>query len=226
MGGVNLQLSLHPQYHDWGVLEQGTEPTIHPRAPQQKWLPTAPGVCSWRVCLHCCVCALWMAKCRAWILSMGHHIWPCVTFTFTCVCFTAYILHRWKLLWFTLKTHKYSYQTICNNRQSNSEHIIKTVTHTCVLRHYCWIQYSQHSIVFQFQSFWKFCFELCLVCKRIRGKMKWTKDQVLTDVVWNFIKYKVHPLFPNVGIRRKAMQRQFFCTTWHCASSCCIQSDL
>ncbi len=29
--------------------------------------------------------------------------------------------------------------------------------------------------------------ELCLLCKRIRGKMKWTKDQVLTDAVWNFI---------------------------------------
>ncbi len=40
--------------------------------------------------------------------------------------------------------------------------------------------------------------------------MKWTKDQVLTDTVWNFLKNKVHPLFPNVGIKRKAMQRLFF----------------
>ncbi len=43
----------HLQYHDWGVLEQGTEPSTAPRAPQHKWLPTALGVCS-----LLCVCAL------------------------------------------------------------------------------------------------------------------------------------------------------------------------
>ncbi len=41
-----------------GALEQGTEPTTAPWAPRHKWLPTAPGVCSWCVCVHCCVCAL------------------------------------------------------------------------------------------------------------------------------------------------------------------------
>ncbi len=40
--------------------------------------------------------------------------------------------------------------------------------------------------------------------------MKWTKDRVLTDAVWIFFKNKVHPLFPKVGIRRKAMQTLFF----------------
>ncbi len=34
------------------------------------------GVC---VCVHCCVCALWMGKCRARIPSMGHHTWLYVT---------------------------------------------------------------------------------------------------------------------------------------------------
>ncbi len=34
-----------------------------------------------------------------------------------------------------------------------------------------------------------------------------TIDQVLTVVIWNFIKNKVNPFFPNVKIRRKAMQR-------------------
>uniref|UniRef100_A0A8C1TP71 Cell adhesion molecule DSCAM n=1 Tax=Cyprinus carpio TaxID=7962 RepID=A0A8C1TP71_CYPCA len=45
-----------------GALEQGTEPPTAPRAPQHKWLPIAPGMCSRRVCVcvHCCVCALWM----------------------------------------------------------------------------------------------------------------------------------------------------------------------
>ncbi len=32
-GGVNNQRSLHPQYHDWGALEQGIEPPTAPRAP-------------------------------------------------------------------------------------------------------------------------------------------------------------------------------------------------
>ncbi len=35
-------------------------------APQHKWLPTAPGVCSGFV---------WMGKCRARIPSMGHRTW-------------------------------------------------------------------------------------------------------------------------------------------------------
>ncbi len=48
VGGVNVQRSLHPQYHDWGA------PTA-PRVLQHKWLPTAPGLC-----VHCCVCALLM----------------------------------------------------------------------------------------------------------------------------------------------------------------------
>ncbi len=77
-GGVNVQRSLHPQYHDWGALEQGTEPPTAPRAPQHKWLPTAPGVCSWCVFTAVCVHLGW-DKCRAQIPSIGHHSWPYVT---------------------------------------------------------------------------------------------------------------------------------------------------
>ncbi len=59
-----------------GALEQGTEPPTAPWAPQHKWLPTAPGVCSRCVCVCSllCVCT-WMGKCRARIMSMGHHTW-------------------------------------------------------------------------------------------------------------------------------------------------------
>ncbi len=53
---MNVQFSLLLQYHDWGVLEQGTEPPTAPRALEQ-WLPTAPGVCSQ------CVCSLLTAVC-------------------------------------------------------------------------------------------------------------------------------------------------------------------
>ncbi len=84
---MNVQRSLLLQYHDWGVLEQGTEPPTAPRAPQHKWLPTAPGVCSRCVCVftvcvcvHCCVCVHFgWVKCRAQIPSMGHHTWSYVT---------------------------------------------------------------------------------------------------------------------------------------------------
>ncbi len=41
-GGVNVQRSLHPQYHDWGEThEQDTELLTAPRVPQNKCLPTA-----------------------------------------------------------------------------------------------------------------------------------------------------------------------------------------
>ncbi len=73
VGGVNVQRSLHLQYHD-GVLEQGTDPPTAPQAPQHKWLPTAPSVCSRCVCVFTAVCVCtWMGKCRARIPSMGHH---------------------------------------------------------------------------------------------------------------------------------------------------------
>ncbi len=51
---------------------------------------------------------------------------------------------------------------------------------------------------------------LCLVCKWICAKMKRTNDQVRTNAVWNCIQNKLHPLFPNFGIRRKATQTCFF----------------
>ncbi len=82
-----------------GALEQGTKPPTAPWVPQHKWLPTAPGVCSLCLCVHCCVCArsingcpllrvcvhcvcvftavcvhLGWVKCRAQIPSMGHFL--------------------------------------------------------------------------------------------------------------------------------------------------------
>uniref|UniRef100_A0A8C1IN40 Cell adhesion molecule DSCAM n=1 Tax=Cyprinus carpio TaxID=7962 RepID=A0A8C1IN40_CYPCA len=67
-----------------GALEQGTEPPTAPRAPQHKWLPIAPGVCSRRVCVFTAVCVHFgWVKCRARILSMGHHTWLYVIVTIT-----------------------------------------------------------------------------------------------------------------------------------------------
>ncbi len=84
---MNEQHSLYLQYHDWGALEQGTEPPIAPRALEQ-WLPTAPGVCSQCVfTTHCCVCALGWVNCRAPISSMGHHTWQYITYIF---CYSIY----------------------------------------------------------------------------------------------------------------------------------------
>ncbi len=58
-------------------------------------------VCSRCVCVHCCVCALWMGKCRAQIPSVGHHTWPYVkslslshsiTKSVFCICETYFML--------------------------------------------------------------------------------------------------------------------------------------
>ncbi len=68
----------HLQYHDRGeTLKQGTEPPTAPQAPQQKWLPTAPGVYSQCVCsLLTAVCVhfdRWNAehKFRVWVTILG-----------------------------------------------------------------------------------------------------------------------------------------------------------
>ncbi len=67
---MNVQRSLHPQYHNWGAVGQGTEPPTAPRVPQHNWLPTAPGVCSRCVCVFTAVCVHFgWVKCRAQILS-------------------------------------------------------------------------------------------------------------------------------------------------------------
>ncbi len=52
------------------------------KAPNPQLLPgrrSINGCPLLRVCVHCCVCALWMGKCRAQIPSMGHHTWLYVT---------------------------------------------------------------------------------------------------------------------------------------------------
>ncbi len=55
VGGGNVQRSLHPQYHNWGALEQGTKPPTAPRAPQHKMAAHCSG-CVFTVCM--CVCTL------------------------------------------------------------------------------------------------------------------------------------------------------------------------
>ncbi len=51
-----------------GALEKGTEPPTAPSAPQHKWLPTDPGVCSRCLCVHYCVCG------HGWV-NVGHNFW-------------------------------------------------------------------------------------------------------------------------------------------------------
>ncbi len=58
---MNVQRSLPPPIPQQGALEQGTKPPTAPRAPQHKWLHTAPGVFTVCVCVFTslkCVCTL------------------------------------------------------------------------------------------------------------------------------------------------------------------------
>ncbi len=57
-------------------------------------------------------------------------------------------------------------------------------------------------------------------------KMKRTNDQVRTNAVWNCIKNKLHPLFPNFGIRRKATQTCFFLELGSAQLFFCLQRHL
>ncbi len=81
-GGSECTALSPPSIPRRGVLEQGTEPPTAPRAPQHKWLPAAPGVCSQCVCVSplLCVCTLdglnAEHKFRVWVT---HHTWPFVT---------------------------------------------------------------------------------------------------------------------------------------------------
>ncbi len=80
VGGGSEYPALSPsQYHAWGALEQGTKP------------PTAPRICRsingyplLRVCVHCCVCALWMGLMQSTHSEYGSpYLAVCyVTFTF------------------------------------------------------------------------------------------------------------------------------------------------
>ncbi len=63
-----------PSIPQLGALEQGTESPTAPRAPQHKWLPTAPG-CVWCVCSLLCVCTLdgliAEHELRVWVTILG-----------------------------------------------------------------------------------------------------------------------------------------------------------
>ncbi len=100
-------------------LSKAPNPQLLPgRRNIKKWLPTAPAVCVFTVCVcvcvftavcvcsRCvCVCVFTAVcvhfgwdKCRAQILSMGNHTWPYVTSlslsTFYPIVFTFYIIIR------------------------------------------------------------------------------------------------------------------------------------
>ncbi len=88
VGGGSECSALSPPSIPWrGALEQATEPPTAPRAPQHKWLPTAPGLCSLCVCVcvftAVCVHLGWV-NCRAWIRSMSRHF-HFFTFLYTTV---------------------------------------------------------------------------------------------------------------------------------------------
>ncbi len=59
-----------------GALEQCTKPPTAPWAPQHKWLPTAPGVCSRFVCVFTAVCVHLNGlnaerTFRVWVIILG-----------------------------------------------------------------------------------------------------------------------------------------------------------
>ncbi len=72
----------------------------------------------------------------------------------------------------------------------------------CVCVHFGWVK-CRAQIPSMGHHTWPYVTSLSL-------SLSLSKDRVLTDTVWIFIKNKVHSLFPNDGIRRKAMQRLFF----------------
>ncbi len=75
MGEVNVQRSLHPQYHDEVPLSKAPNPQL---LPGRRSINSCPllRVC---VCVFTAVCGCWMGKCRARISIMGHHTWLYVT---------------------------------------------------------------------------------------------------------------------------------------------------
>ncbi len=79
---MNVQCTarfLHPQNHNEVPLSKAPNPNC---SPQHKWLPTAPGMCSWCVCVcvftAVCVHFGWV-NCRAQIPIIDHHTWLYVT---------------------------------------------------------------------------------------------------------------------------------------------------
>ncbi len=76
MVGVNVQRSSSTFNTTTEVpLSKAPNYSTAPRAPQHKWLPTAPGVCSQCVCSLLCVCNLdglnAEPKFRVWVTILG-----------------------------------------------------------------------------------------------------------------------------------------------------------
>ncbi len=70
---MNVQRSLHLQYHDRGALEQGTEPQLLPGRRSINGCPLLR-VCVHGVCVH--LDGLFAEQ------NMGNHTWPYVTSVF------------------------------------------------------------------------------------------------------------------------------------------------
>ncbi len=84
---MNVQRSFHPQYHDEVPLSKAPNPHLLPGHYSINCYPLLR-VCVHGVCVFTAVCVhLGWVKCRAHIMSMGHHTWPYVTYSGWCCCF-------------------------------------------------------------------------------------------------------------------------------------------
>ncbi len=84
--GSNLGSGRNWRWGEWitsvvSTLNSTTEVRPLSKAPNPRLLPgrRCIGCPLLRVCVHYCVCALGLIKCRAQILSIGLHTWLCVT---------------------------------------------------------------------------------------------------------------------------------------------------
>ncbi len=94
-------------------LSKAPEPPTCSLGAQHKWLPTAPGVCSRWVCVHCCVCTLdgliAEHKFRVWVTILGH---MSRHFTFLMQCLASYnMLIDWLCItWLITLCVNYAYE--------------------------------------------------------------------------------------------------------------------
>ncbi len=111
--------------------------------------------------------------------------------------------------WFRLKMHKYSHQTIC---LTDKAIVIMKLKQLLTL--VCCNIIVGSSIIgtassFSFNLSENPASDCALLVNESAVKLSEQRTKFYWRI-WNYIKTKVHPLFPNIGIRRKAMQRLFF----------------
>ncbi len=145
----------------------------------------------------------------------------------SCVCLTAYILHRWTLMWLTSKTHKYSVHIKWSVITDKA--IVITITFKTVTVVWCdlTVESNEDSTAssFTFNLSENPASNVALFVNECT--VKWSEQRTKFLLTRSGTSFKIKFIHSFLMLGSEGRQCKYcFSTTWHCTASCRLWSHL